>query len=312
MIVNAHEHLESRNEVPAFLKANQEVGIGLTVAVGSPIYTITLRPGTGFDQYHENNLELLEVARDWPGRFCVFPTLDPLATDINLDLLADYRRLGATGIKFYHGNNGEHGLGPFHVCALDDERTFPVWEICEAEEIPVILHVNINFFERELWRLLDRFQKIRMIVPHLMLCKNNEDRLARVADMLAQFDHLYTDLSFGRPDYLAQALRVMGKRPEVYRGWITRWRDRIMFGTDMVVTAGKVRRGTFIRDNLQVYRDLLERESYTSRFTGSDVMPGLALDPETLDRIYWKTFQAWRPSERMESCLSATPATVPG
>ena len=289
MIVNAHEHLESRREVPALLEANAAVGIATTVVVGSPRYTITLEPGTGFEGYHENNLELLEVARLWPEAFRVFPALHPLDGD-NLERLTAYLADGATGIKLYYGNGGTHGKGPFHVIPLDDPCMDPVLARCERERVPVILHVNLLRFEDQLWTLLSRFPGLRIVVPHLMLAKKTAGRLQRVADLLTSFPHLTTDLSFGRPDYLADALRTISAAPALYRTFLTRWAQRVMFGSDMVVTAGKVRRGSFIRETLQAYRDLLEQPEYECRYCPGERLRGLALPATVLEWIYARTF----------------------
>jgi len=308
-MVNAHEHLESRNEVPALLEANDQVGIATTVLVGSPRYTITLKPGDGFEGHHQNNSELLEVARLWPGKFRTFPALWPLDPG-NEEWLNAYLAAGASGIKLYHGNGGSHGQGPFACVPVDDPRLDPVLARCEREGIPVIFHVNLLLFEDQLWSLLSRFPTIRMVVPHLMLCKRTSTRLARVADLLTSFPHLYTDLSFGRPDYLADALKQISDRPETCRAFISKWAHRIMVGSDMVVTAGKVRRGTFIVDTLRTYRHLLEREQFITRCRPGELLSGLALPPEILEQLYTKTFASLIEAGWGDPCRAEVPATV--
>lgn len=310
-MVNAHEHLESRREVPALLKANDQVSITTTVLVGSPRYTITLKPGDGFEGHHANNDELLEVARLWPGQFRAFPALWPLDPD-NEEWLNAYLASGASGIKLYHGNGGSHGQGPFACVAVDDPRLDPVLARCEREAIPVIFHVNLLLFEDLLWNLLSRFPRLHLVVPHLMLAKRTSTRLARVADLLTSFPRLYTDLSFGRPDYLADALKSITREVELFRGFVTKWAGRIMVGSDMVVTAGKVKRGTFIRDTLQTYRDLCERETFETRYCPGETLIGLALPPRVLEQLYTQTFASLTEAGWGDPCRRAGLATVQG
>lgn len=112
---------------------------------------------------HEDLLTFISLA---PERFVGYTTFNP--TDrLNADLLGkQVDEGGVKGLKLYPM------AGHFHV---DDEACFPVYEVCEAKHIPVIVHFGISINAThdlrfgnplDLSQLALRFPGVTWIIPH--------------------------------------------------------------------------------------------------------------------------------------------------
>lgn len=291
MIVNAHEHLESPEEFPAYLHIMEKTGIDHALFVGSGNATIYQCKPHGFDSYHERNLALLKGLKQYQDRVSVFPTLNPLDSD-NLNRLEQYLDLGARGIKLYHGLASNHSQGHWHTVTLDDERMAPVFERCRALDLPVLFHVNRVSFYEEMLRLLEAQPGLKVCFPHFMVSTKNRHRLDRVAAILDRYPNVYTDCSGGREDHLVPFCESMTRRPSQFRIFFRRYSRRIMWGTDLVIT--KVKMATmapYVEDMVRWYRNIVEERSYvTPEFAGGKKMKGVGLSGATLANIYSGTF----------------------
>lgn len=291
MIVNAHEHLESPEEFPAYLKIMEKTGVDHALFVGSGNATIYQCKPHGFDGYHERNLALLRGLKRYHDAVSVFPALNPLDSD-NLERLERYLDLGARGIKLYYGLASNHSQGPWHTVALDDARMAPIFERCRALDLPVLFHVNRVSFYEEMLRLLEAQPGLKVCFPHFMVSSKNRHRLDRVAAILDRYPNVYTDCSGGREDHLVPFCESMTRRPSQFRIFFRRYSRRIMWGTDLVIT--KVKMATmipYVESMMRWYRDIVEERSYmTPEFAGGKEMKGMGLSGATLANIYSGTF----------------------
>ena len=180
-----------------------------------------------------------------PGRF----------VELCLRHLEEDRRRGALGLKVtkelglqFRDNDGA-------MLAVDDPRLDPVWERAGALDMPVLIHVSdpVGFFlpvdeANEHWPTLREFpgwsfhgsfyskqellaQRDRMIARHpgtRFICPhvaNLPEDLAEVGRFLERFPNVWIDFS-ARMDEL-------GRQPYTAREFFLRFRERILFGTDM-------------------------------------------------------------------------------
>jgi len=302
MIVNAHEHLESPEEFPAYLKIMEKTGLDKILFVGSGNATIYQCRPHGFDGYHERNLVLLKGLKRYGDVVSVFPTLNPLDPD-NLDRLEQYLNLGARGIKLYHGLASSHFKGPWHTVALDDQRMAPIFARCRALDLPVIFHVNRVSFYEEMLRLLETQPGLKVCFPHFMVSSKNRHRLERVAAVLDRYPNVYTDCSGGREDHLLPFCTSMMRRPNQFRIFFRRYSRRIMWGTDLVIT--KVKMTTmipYVEALMRWYRAIIEQRSYiTPEFIGGKEMKGIGLSGSALANVYSGTFSRFISSKVYQS-----------
>lgn len=288
-IINAHEHFQSFTNVPKFLKAMAATGIEKTVIVGSPEATI-LTGRTGFQGEEKYNLEVLKIANTYPDHFIAFPTIDVHDAD-KLEKLKQYMKMGGEGLKLYSGHSF------FHDVRLDEPSMMPVYAYLEEQQIPVLFHVNAGNFREEFENVLQKFPKLKVICPHFCLSTINTKRFEELMD---KYPNLYTDASFGYIDFLKDALLRISKNSEKYRNLIIKYRDRILFGTDMVVTSASYKTADWLAQVTRAYRDLLEKDQYTFFAIEGMTLRGLHLPPDVLQKIYRTNFERFMRKDKKD------------
>jgi len=279
-IINAHEHFQSLTNVPKFLEAMKRNDIVTTVIVGSPEATI-LTGRTGFFGEEKYNQEVLKIANTYPGQFIAFPTINP-RDPAKLEKLKGDLAAGGQGLKLYNG----HSM--FHDLPLDDPSMEPVYQYCEANQIPMLWHVNSGLYQKEFENVLKKFPRLKVICPHLCLASIATGRFEY---LMKTYPNLYTDLSFGYIDFLKAGLLRISRDPEKYRRLITRYQDRVFFGTDTVVTSAAYKTADWLSDVTRAYRDMLEKDTYTFFAIPNMTLRGLALDQKVLEKIYRRNFE---------------------
>lgn len=123
-----------------------------------------------------------------------------------------------------------------------------------------------------------------------MLSMWTQERLQRLQKLLDSYSNLYTDISFGRPKFMINGLLHILDNIELYRNFIIKNSSRILYGSDVVVTAEKVSWNGYISEILRTYRDFLEKKKYLLFLTQQE-LNGLHLPPAVLRRIYQLNYQ---------------------
>ncbi|MFW6148950.1 MAG: amidohydrolase family protein [Atribacterota bacterium] len=293
-IINAHEHVQSEENIPMLRKAMEDCQVEKMVMLGTSDFTFFLDPEYGFTGYDENNSTIVNISRENPDEFAALVTMDPRDED-KLEKLKMYMEEGAAGVKLYNGHGSFYDM--FFNMPLDDPGMMEVYEYCEQEGIPILHHINTGRFLTEMEHVLQEFPELVQIVPHFMLSSGNLSRLTR---LMREYPQLYTDISFGHPDFLVAGFGRIANNYLAFREFMKNYRDRITYGTDLVVTSYKAKTRAYIDDVHLAYMDLLEKDEFTLptsiyRMMSSDarknvdqerVYRGLALDDETLRMIY--------------------------
>jgi predicted TIM-barrel fold metal-dependent hydrolase len=298
-IVNVHEHIASAEQAAILLGVMDAVGIESTVLLGSSLFTLTLDYRFGFTGYDENNEELLRVHRRAPDRFEAWPTLRPDDPD-KLQKLESMHARGASGVKLFIG----HGYIPpdsesflFHTMPIDDDRMSPVYDYCSRHRLPICLHVNPSAssgrFLVEFQHTLREFPDLHVIAPHWAL---SSIRIGRLAGLLEEFPNLMTDISFGHDTYLAEGLRRISANPEKYRNFIADFSDRLLFGTDLVLTAEPRKSAAWITSRTSDYIHMLTEARFASDVLPGEELSGLALELGQVVQILSGNYKAFRAS----------------
>jgi len=113
------------------------------------------------------NSRLARVVNRHPDRFVGFAHHNPFAPDA-ADKLEEAVAAGLQGYKI---------LAPLHDRPLDSWELFPLWEICQREKIPVLIHFGIlgagggiahtdNINPRILEDVAKEFPEVNFIIPH--------------------------------------------------------------------------------------------------------------------------------------------------
>ncbi len=293
-VVNAHDHLYRIADFERYLPAADAMGIAKTLFVASSEYTIK---GTGGDREKGNDVnsqEVLACAKKYPDKVIPFVTLTPRTPD-KLALLESYRTQGAMGVKLYTGHRD------FHDGALDAEEMLPVYEWCEKEKFPIVWHVNLNNFQEEFTRVLLKFPKLRVMVPHFGVgfFDTQGKILDRLGEILDTYPNVFVDTSFGTREILVSGMERVSQAPQIFKAFYEKYQDRILFGTDMVVTGNKEKTTEWIAGVIRGCRDMHEKadyvfwmaakgDAYADKNSNNPYgrLRGLALPPEILKKIY--------------------------
>lgn len=298
-IIDVHEHVEGEESAEVLLGEMDALGIGKTILLGSPWFTISLYEKAGFTRYDENNAAIVAMANAHPDRFEAWPTVNPLDPD-KLEKIKALVAQGASGVKLYLGHGYTTARGNqyiFHTIAMDDPLLFPLYAYLAAGHLPVCFHVNPAKpgFLDEFVQVLTRYPNLKVNTPHYMLSSMAQSRLR---EMMLTFPNLYVDISFGHDDYLETGLDRIASDPASFRRLFEEFPERFFFGTDYVVTALRPHDHEWYRVRTRAYLDMLSRSEYTTPLVPGRTLRGLALPANLLEDILYRNyerFQALKP-----------------
>lgn len=308
MLVNVHEHLQSRREAPLLLRSMDLCGFDKTVLLGSSAFTITSDYRRGFTFYEENNCEIIKSAREFPDRFEAWPTLNPLDKN-NVTKLSAYHDQGASGLKLYLGHgyiapgSSNYLFGPI---AMDDPRMDEIYSYCAVNRLPVCLHVNPGprtlGFADEFISVLNKHPSLLVNAPHWILSCGKSSRLAELLDV---FPNLYTDVSFGVDQFLKEGLKRISRNVSKIRKVVQRFHGRFMFGTDFVVTSASHKSAQWMKTRLDAYASMLSYSQYETSLLPGEKLNGLGLSDEVRAGIWADNYYLFRNSKRITKGLRA-------
>lgn len=303
-VANGHEHLYLRAHLDKYLAAAERTGIARTLFVASSEYTLKGKKSSPAAGNERNTEEILRAAKEFPGKIVPFCTLHPDDPD-KVELIKRYVAEGVKGIKLYTGH------GNFYDRPLDAAEMLPVYEYCEQTRLPICWHVNMPKYADEFRRVMQRYPNLIVILPHFgqYFYTPESPGFAEFQQLLDAYPGLYTDTSFGTRDILVAGLEKLGGHRDIFRAFCEKYSDRILFGTDMVITGNKEKTADWIASIIQACRDALEQDRYIfamaaagSRYASAyskntlGELRGLALSEDVLRKIYETNFERLFPS----------------
>ncbi len=303
-IIDVHEHLQNRQQAVKFIAAMTNNSIASIVLVGSPDQVLFEPQGnlTGFTGFEKNNTELLEISRTHPDKFHAFASFSPDDTAM-LDKLKTFIEQGGRGLKLY---NGHYWFYDFYQIPLDAPHMMAVFKWCEQNRVPVIFHANARYYWDQLRHILDTHPGLVVNLPHFCMSLIDLDRMATLFN---SYPNVFSDISCGEGELAYTTLSYISKYWAIYREFILTYRERFLFGADMVVTRpvsgtmpskkGVVKDEKYVSQVMACYRDMLEEPTYTGvliercleamgikKTEQNSRFNGLALDSRTLAHIY--------------------------
>jgi len=111
--------------------------------------------------------------------------------------------------------------------------------------------------------------------------------------LMDNYTGIYTDISFvGFADW---SIQLASNNIEHYRAFVNKYHERVMFGTDMVVTNNVRKTVSWIANLTMGYRDMLEKSLFhinVPNITGEGFdfdmdLNGFGLSQDKLDKIYF-------------------------
>jgi predicted TIM-barrel fold metal-dependent hydrolase len=272
--ISTHEHYRRGGNIDNFILAMNQTGI--TRAIFVPTGTAPNNSG-----YERNMKELLEVRRRHPGRIIAFATVneaDPNASQV----LEQAVKEGARGLKLIGGH------ADFYTVPMNSANVQRIIDTCRHLSLPVLIHVSMRMYPNigaEFEDLLTRFPDVTFVAAHY---GKFAPELHKMSKMLDRFRNLHTDLSMGGGlvSYLAQ----IHNEPEKFRDFITRHQERIVWGTDIILSPNDTVERLRTRIATDLY--LLSRAVHVSPILSSMIpLNGLHLPPKVLNKIFWENPQ---------------------
>jgi len=111
--------------------------------------------------YGFDNSYVTDAIARYPGRFTAVASVDMLQPDA----VKEVRRWvgkGVTGLRLFTGGS----TAEFDTSALDDPRSFPVWDLCSEIGLSMCLQTNPTGLA-QVAGLAKRFPKARIVLDHL-------------------------------------------------------------------------------------------------------------------------------------------------
>jgi len=291
--VHAHVYAATAAEVAEWVRTMDETGIETTIVLTDAF-------GAEFDRLADLYL------KPYPGRFqlwCGLDTTDIGASDypqrVVRELVRCYEK-GARGVGELSdkgwglGGSAKNPLPRDKRLHPDDPRLDLFWEKCAELKLPANLHIadhpscwqplgphqertpdfqTFNLYGKDVPsyeellaardRLLARHPNTRIVACHF---SNQGNDLAVLSTVLDRFPNLFLDIS--ARDY------EIGRQPRAALKFMTRYKDRLLFGTDM----GRA------KDVYQGWWRLLE--------TADEFMPG---------RIWWRYYGLELPAPLLQN-----------
>jgi predicted TIM-barrel fold metal-dependent hydrolase len=296
-IVNIHEHIHRYTDVDKWFDAMELCDVSTTIMLGSPEATFLLSSPPGFNNYSKNNDVVLYLEKEYDSKILAFPTIDP--RDLNkLDYLKEQVYGGAVGLKLYSGHTGEifpepkttlyDYLGPLDRIDMDG-----VYDYCERNQVPIIWHIKLkwDYLFNETKNVLNKFPNLIVNIPHFGVLGSN---LSRLGELMDKYPGVYTDVSFGGFAYWS--MQITSNHIDQYRNFVNKYHQRVMFGTDMVVTNNVRKTVSWIANLTMGYRHMLEKDKFhidVPNITGEGFdfdmdLNGFGLSQSILDEIYFE------------------------
>jgi predicted TIM-barrel fold metal-dependent hydrolase len=313
-VIDVHTHFgirlrHSPEQRDAFVKVMDRNNIALCVSLDG-----------GLGDKLEEHLKYLAPHAD---RFAVFANIDwqgdgkaddPATWDMHRPdfprrtamQLKEAKERGAVGLKIFKNFGLELKNPDGSLVRIDDERWDPIWQACGELGFPVLIHTAdpAAFFEpidetNERWeelhrrpewsfygpqfpkreelvaalmRVVERHPQTKFIAAHVA---NYAEDLGQASAWLDRYPNLYFEF--------ASRIAELGRQPYTARKFLTKYADRILFGTD----------GPWPEERLRYYWRFLETEDENFRYSEKEFPPqglwnifGVKLDDETLRKIY--------------------------
>lgn len=278
-----HEHFRAGGDMDLYLRVAKELGVEKAVFVPT---------GMGPDNkgYKSHMAALLEEQKKHPDRviaFCTVDEADPEAPKIFEQCIKD----GGKGLKLLVGHP------EFYDTAIDAPVMKELFEVARKYDVPVLVHISIITTPKmkpEFMNLLDEFPDVRVQYAHYCSTVYNGVNLEQCAEFLDKYPNLYLDLSMGGGiqryfKYMTQSAEDLKE----IRDFIITYQDRIFYGTDMIVAAGKspTRNPDWVRGRMMCDFSLHQERWYRCPTVNKGeyaLLPGLELPNEVLEKMYVK------------------------
>ena len=160
---------------------------------------------------------VLELCAQMPDFFLPFASIHPLLDEKPAELLASYIARGVRGLKLYPS---------YQFFYPNDRRAYPLYEICQAAQIPLLLHIGSSVIPGTRLKYCDPLclDDVAVDFPRLNIVMAHGGRgfwYDACAFLAAHFDNVYIDVTGLVPQKLLEHF------PQ-----LERLSEKVVFGSD--------------------------------------------------------------------------------
>jgi len=101
------------------------------------------------------------------------------------------------------------------------DREWEIFGFAEANELPVLYHMDVNRYQDVALAILRDFPRLRINFPHFGISRK------AIRKLFDSSSNVYTDIAYMRPHIV--------KDPQSYKDFIQHYPDRVCFGTDALL-----------------------------------------------------------------------------
>ena len=266
----------------------------------------------------------------YPDRFYVFTSLDPSAYFIHPRTLGKHmathvkrmRKCGCDGVKIIEGKPDMRKMMP--IPDFDLPCWEPFWAYAEAEQVPILWHLNdpeeywdpalatdyrkkmgdvydntfVNNEDQyqQVFRVLRRHPNLKIIFAHFFFLSRQLERLEKLFEA---YPNIMVDMTPGSELY-----RHLSENHEAAEAFFHKYYRRILYGTDIAARCVMVQLMKSFDETENLRRWELVNSFFdprTDKIVGNDGvylldvedfrLRGLNLTQEELDHIFCKNFQ---------------------
>lgn len=299
-VINAHEHLYKLKDLERYLPAARASNIAMTVVVASPEFTIMGKGEKGEPGMSENMQTLLQAQARYPTELVAFATIDPKDPG-KLDRLKKHVANGARGLKIYTGHSNFYD-GPLMPADME-----PVLAYLEETQLPVNWHINLAKFMDDFEKVMAKYPKLNVMVPHygVAFWNPNGPALERLSALMTKYPNVLVDTSLGTREILLNGMAAMEPARAKFQAFFDKHQDQIVWGTDSVITGNAEKSAGWYHKVIWATRDHLEKDVFSTELAagyskywekGRDAegtYQGLALPEAVLKKVYVDNPRRW-------------------
>ena len=239
---DAHIHFFyqcSFNELKHKFSLLEKIGLaGMNILVISEFPTeintyLKMIPGA----YHPNvTRETLENQKDpfavmnLPRHLKMVPFLDARFIENNIEeKIKMYRQRGFKGLKLLYVPEEDTTL---HIGGMEktfgrtgkqsEKITSLIIENASSQGMPILMHADLRKYGNFVAEMIGSYPRTNFNIPHFGFSRR------AISFLLDKYPNCYTDMS--------SLVSFMEKDPAPYKGFIKRYQDRILFGSDAVIS----------------------------------------------------------------------------
>ncbi|TFF95731.1 hypothetical protein EU546_02760 [Candidatus Thorarchaeota archaeon] len=293
-IFDAHSHVVDEEHIDLLVRIGEGYGVEKSLLI--------VHGNAGIERYEERYPERFVFAKYFSGWMIFGEGLDQAVPEVHSMREEGYGVAKVHFAPFWSDRISEVK----NIPPLDSPEFDPFFEALAEEDIPILIHVSDpdTYYQTryedtsvygtkdehlmELEQRLNSSRDVTFQVAHFG-AQAEIHRLENLGRLFDRYSNLNVDTGSAR-----WMVRELGQDPEKARDFVTRFSDRILFGSDCVARTNDISyyEGRYLSERMLWESDVrdvplpfVDKDTVDS---GGTFINGLSLDDNVLERIYWK------------------------